>query len=68
MDKTSNADRYEDILKNIEHAGRRVNKLQLDLNLATLGLVKLNELKQSFSENDSIADKPDKSDGADSGP
>ncbi len=55
MDK---ATRYEDILKNIEHAERRVNKFQLDLNLATLGLMKLRELKQSITETD--VDKPDK--------
>ncbi len=58
MDKNTNATRYEDILKNIEHAERRVNKFQLDLNLATLGLMKLRELKQSITETD--VDKPDK--------
>ncbi len=58
MDKATNATRYEDILKNIEHAERRVNKYQLDLNLATLGMMKLQEIRKSLIETE--ADKPDK--------
>ncbi len=58
MNKNTNATRYEDILKNIEHAERRVNKYQLDLNLATLGMMKLQEIRKGLIETE--ADKPDK--------